>query len=82
MSERMSDADVEGIRQSMSTEGRQVIALERISDQLALIAGALVDRAAVMPKPGVTSRPAAKVAGADKREWENEGDSLAAILGI
>lgn len=66
----------------MSIEGRQVIALERISDQLALIADALMDRAVPMPELGGASRRAAKVADADTREWENEGDSLAAILGI
>ena len=77
VAEPANDSDAERLRESMSVEGRQVVALERISDQLALIAEALTAGAAGVPARDDAGRPA-KTASAETREWENEGGSLAA----
>lgn len=64
-------------RKSMSVEGRTVVALERISDQLSLIAGK-VSRWPAASSEAKVSRRSTGATKAEKCTWENEGGSVAA----
>jgi hypothetical protein len=75
MDSRQKDNDLQACRETMTFQEREILALERISDQLSLLVDAVRDHCSSLMRndrqAGNDSEPSEKALA-----WENEGGSI------